>query len=70
MRILTKFTALAFFGLTFFTSTLFSQTIEEVIVTATKKEESLQDLALAIEAFDSNAIEEQQITDMLFRIFS
>ena len=65
MRILTKFTALAFFGLTFFTSTLFSQTIEEVIVTATKKEESLQDLALAIEAFDSNAIEEQQITDML-----
>ena len=65
MRILTKFTALAFFGLTFFTSTLFSQTIEEVIVTATKKEESLQDLALAIEAFDSNALEEQQITDML-----
>ena len=65
MRILTKFTALAFFGLTFFTSSLFSQTIEEVIVTATKKEESLQDLALAIEAFDSNAIEEQQITDML-----
>ena len=40
-------------SLTFFSFAVISQEIEEVVVTATKKEESIQDLALSIEALDA-----------------
>ena len=40
-----------------------SQEIEEVVVTATKKEESVQDLAISIEAFTSDMLESNMIQD-------
>ena len=40
-----------------------SQEIEEVVVTATKKEESVQDLAISIEAFTSDMMEANMIQD-------
>ena len=43
---------------------LAAQEIEEVIVTATKKEESIQDLAISIEAFSSEQISENMIDDL------
>lgn len=43
---------------------VFSQEIEEVVVTATKKAESLQDVAIAVDAISSEEIEAQQIRDM------
>ena len=43
---------------------LAAQEIEEVIVTATKKEESVQDLAISIEAFSSEQISENMIDDL------
>ena len=42
---------------------IFSQEVEEVVVTATKKEESVQDLALSVEAFTSESITENMIED-------
>ena len=39
--------------------------IEEIVVTATKRESSLQDTAIAISAFDQAALERQNIDDML-----
>ena len=47
-----------------FTTQLFSQEVEEVVVTATKKSESIQDIALSIEAFTADSIEENMIEDM------
>ena len=55
----------------FFTSLLtlsfsfssFAQEVEEVVVTATKKEESTQDLALSVEAFTSEMLDIEQIYD-------
>jgi outer membrane receptor protein involved in Fe transport len=47
-----------------FSTSLLSQEIEEVVVTATKKEESLQDVAIAVEAFTSEDIVTQQIFDL------
>ena len=40
-----------------------SQEIEEVVVTATKKEESVQDLAISIEAFTSDMMDANMIED-------
>jgi len=40
-----------------------SQEIEEVVVTATKKEESVQDLALSIEAFTEESLEANMVRD-------
>jgi iron complex outermembrane receptor protein len=40
-----------------------AQEIEEVVVTATKKAESIQDLALSIEAFSSDQLSADQIYD-------
>ena len=40
-----------------------SQEIEEVVVTATKKDESVQDLAISIEAFTSDMLESNMIQD-------
>ena len=49
---------------TFFAATSISQEVEEVVVTATKKEESTQDLALSVEAYTSEMIAENQIYDL------
>jgi outer membrane receptor protein involved in Fe transport len=46
-----------------FSTNIFSQEVEEVVVTATKKEESVQDLALSVEAFTSESITENMIED-------
>ena len=52
------------FNIVFFSFLITAQEIEEVVVTATKKEESLQDVAISVEAFGSEDIVEQQIFDM------
>ncbi len=49
---------------TFFVLNSVAQEIEEVVVTATKKEESTQDLALSVEAYTSEMISENQIYDL------
>ena len=41
-----------------------SQEVEEVVVTATKKSESIQDIPVSIEAFTAEAIEENLIEDL------
>lgn len=46
-----------------FSLNIISQEVEEVVVTATKKEESIQDIAVSIEAFTSEALEENLIRD-------
>ena len=48
----------------FFVLNTVAQEIEEVVVTATKKEESLQDVALAVTALSSDDIAAQQIYDL------
>ena len=50
----------AAFSLTF---TAFAQEVEEVVVTATKKSESIQDLALSIEALSSDDVQANMIQD-------
>ena len=52
------------FSFVFLALSVTSQEIEEVVVTATKKEESLQDVAIAIDAFTGEDISEQLIYDM------
>ena len=49
---------------TFFVLNSVAQEIEEVVVTATKKEESTQDLAISVEAFTSEMLEQNQIYDL------
>ena len=52
------------FGLALsFSFSIVAQEIEEVIVTATKKEESTQDLALSIEAYTAEMLDNEQIYD-------
>ena len=41
-----------------------AQEIEEVVVTATKKAESIQDVAISIEAFTADQLSTEQIYDM------
>jgi len=41
-----------------------AQEVEEVVVTATKKEESVQDLAISIEAFTAESLAENQVYDV------
>ena len=41
-----------------------AQEIEEVVVTATKKEESVQDLALSIEAVNAESLDVNQVYDV------
>ena len=43
----------------------FSQAIEEVTVTATRKVESLQDIPLSVQALDAEALESQHIETCL-----
>ena len=49
---------------TFFVLNSVAQEVEEVVVTATKKEESTQDLAISVEAFTSEMLEQNQIYDL------
>jgi outer membrane receptor protein involved in Fe transport len=46
-----------------FSLNIISQEIEEVVVTATKKEKSIQDLAVSVEAFTSESIDSNMIDD-------
>ena len=67
MNKMNKFSKFILFSAGFlflFSSNLFSQEVEEVIVTASKKEESVQDLALSVEAFTSESLTENMIEDM------
>ena len=52
------------FNIVFFSFAITAQEVEEVVVTATKKEESLQDVAIAVQAFTSEDIADQLIYDM------
>ena len=53
-----------------FVAPLHVHAIEEVIVTAKRREQSLQDVATSISAFSAEAIETQQIEDMADLQFS
>ena len=46
-----------------FSLNVISQEIEEVVVTATKKEESIQDLAVSVEAFTADDIDNNMVDD-------
>ena len=48
----------------FFSLNIVSQEVEEVVVTATKKAESVQDLALSIQAFTAEDVSENMIENM------
>jgi iron complex outermembrane receptor protein len=47
-----------------FSFTVSAQEVEEVVVTATKKEESTQDLALSIEAVTAESLDVNQVYDV------
>jgi outer membrane receptor protein involved in Fe transport len=47
-----------------FSFSSFAQEVEEVVVTATKKEESTQDIAISVEAFTSDMLDSEQIFDL------
>jgi outer membrane receptor protein involved in Fe transport len=51
-------------SIVFLSFTVTSQEIEEVVVTATKKEESVQDIAISIEAFTAESLAENQVYDV------
>ena len=46
-----------------FSLNVISQEIEEVVVTATKKEESIQDLAVSVEAFTAEDMDNNMVED-------
>tara|TARA_B000000437_G_scaffold185414_1_gene142204 strand:+ start:79 stop:276 length:198 start_codon:yes stop_codon:yes gene_type:complete len=48
-----------------FSFSVFAQEVEEVVVTATKKEESTQDIAISVEAFTADMLADEQIYDCL-----
>ena len=52
------------FNLVFISFVASAQEVEEVVVTATKKAESTQDLALSIEALTAEALDENQVYDV------
>ena len=52
------------FNLVFISFATSAQEVEEVVVTATKKAESTQDLALSIEALTAQALDENQVYDV------
>ena len=59
----TTFCVFSFLILSFSPNSI-SQEVEEVVVTATKKEESIQDIAVSIQAFDADSIAAEQIYDL------
>ena len=54
-----------FLSVLFFSFFAYSQEIEEVVVTATKKAESVQDIPVSIEAFTAESIEENLIENLV-----
>ncbi len=64
MNKFSKLTLISTSFLFLLSSNLISQEVEEVVVTATKKEESIQDIALSVEAFTAESIQENMIEDM------
>ena len=43
---------------------LFAQEIEEVVTTATRKSESIQDVALSVQALSADALADAQVTEV------
>ena len=64
MKNFSKFTLISVSFIFLYSAQIFSQEVEEVVVTATKKSESIQDIALSVEAFTSESIQENMIEDM------
>ena len=65
MKILSKLLLSFAISFTAFGSfNLSAQEVEEVVVTATRREESVQNLALSVQAFDVGALAESQITEL------
>jgi iron complex outermembrane receptor protein len=65
MKILSKLLLSFVISFTAFGSfNLSAQEVEEVVVTATRREESIQNLALSVQAFDVGALAESQITEL------
>ena len=62
MNNVSKYLCFSFFVFFFSVNTI-SQEVEEVVVTATKKAESIQDLAVSIEAFTAESIADNMIED-------
>ena len=58
------FKSIFFINVLVFSFTTVAQEVEEVIVTATKKSESVQDLAFSIEALSAEQLEQDQIYDL------
>ena len=52
------------FNIVFFSFAITSQEIEEVVVTVTKKAESVQDIAISIEALSAESLKENQVYDV------
>ena len=63
-KISSALTALAVVCVTAFTGTLAHAQLEEIVVTAQKREASLQDTPISITAFDAAAIEAEGIFDV------
>jgi len=62
-KLTNKLFLMSFLTLSFSISS-FAQEVEEVVVTATKKEESTQDIAISVEAFTSDMLDSEQIYDL------
>ena len=64
MKILSKLLLSFVISFTAFGSfNLSAQEVEEVVVTATRREESIQDVALSIQAFSADGLKDAQITE-------
>ena len=65
MKILSKLLLSFAISFTAFGSfNLSAQEVEEVVVTATRKEESIQNLALSVQAFDAEGLADAQLTEL------
>tara|TARA_B100000767_G_scaffold122781_1_gene116946 strand:- start:11284 stop:14193 length:2910 start_codon:yes stop_codon:yes gene_type:complete len=64
MNKLSRYSLASIGFLVFVSLNVVSQEIEEVVVTATKKSESIQDLAISIEAFTEESMKENLISDV------
>ena len=53
-----------YLSIVFLSFAVTAQEIEEVVVTATKKAESVQDIAISIEALSAESLEENQVYDV------
>ena len=62
-RIMQSTLALAI-AVTFSVATVNAQELEEIIVTATKKEESLQDISVSVTVIDGNLIEKAAVNSL------